>query len=57
MLAGKPINEEISQYGPFVMSSDEELTQAVTDFQSGKNGFEGARAWKSEIRNLAKQKK
>jgi len=32
MLAGKPIGEEVRQYGPFVMSSEEELGQAFDDY-------------------------
>jgi len=36
VVAGKPIGEPVVQYGPFVMTSPEEVEQAVRDFQSGK---------------------
>jgi len=36
LLAGKPLNEPIVQYGPFVMNTREEIEQAVQDYQSGK---------------------
>jgi redox-sensitive bicupin YhaK (pirin superfamily) len=36
LIAGKPLHEPIAQYGPFVMNTREQLTQAVHDFQSGK---------------------
>ncbi len=36
LIAGKPLNEPIVQYGPFVMNTREQVTQAVHDFQSGK---------------------
>lgn len=36
VLAGKPINEPIVQYGPFVMNKPEEIEQAIRDFQSGR---------------------
>jgi len=36
LIAGRPLNEPIVQYGPFVMNSKEEIFQAVQDFQSGR---------------------
>ncbi|PKG36076.1 MULTISPECIES: pirin family protein [Psychrobacter] len=41
LITGRPLREPIVQYGPFVMNSQQEIMQAVTDFQSGKFG-EGA---------------
>lgn len=35
VLAAKPINEPIAQYGPFVMNTSEELDAAIKDYQSG----------------------
>jgi redox-sensitive bicupin YhaK (pirin superfamily) len=35
VLAAKPINEPIAQYGPFVMNTSEELDTAIKDYQSG----------------------
>jgi len=36
LIAGRPLNEPIVQYGPFVMNSKEEISQAVQDFQAGR---------------------
>jgi len=36
LIAGRPLNEPIAQYGPFVMNSNEEIFQAVEDFRAGR---------------------
>ena len=38
LIAGRPLNEPIAQYGPFVMNTPEQIKQAVHDFQNGKLG-------------------
>jgi redox-sensitive bicupin YhaK (pirin superfamily) len=35
LIAGRPLGEPIAQYGPFVMNTNDEIFQAVKDFQSG----------------------
>ncbi|MEJ8813451.1 pirin family protein [Variovorax ureilyticus] len=37
-LAGEPIDEPVVGYGPFVMNSDQEIRQAIADFNSGRFG-------------------
>jgi redox-sensitive bicupin YhaK (pirin superfamily) len=36
LVAGKPLNEPIVQYGPFVMNSREEIEKAFADYRDGK---------------------
>ena len=38
LLAGRPINEELATYGPFVMNSQTEIMEAMKDYQMGKMG-------------------
>ena len=37
-IAGKPLNEPIVRYGPFVMNKKEEILEAITDYESGRMG-------------------
>jgi len=39
ILSGKPLNEPISAYGPFVMSNEKEIQEAFDDYYSGKFGY------------------
>ena len=49
LVAGLPLDQKVVQYGPFVLNSQEEVYQAMLDYQSHANGFERAKGWQSEI--------
>ncbi|XP_055123573.1 pirin isoform X1 [Symphalangus syndactylus] len=51
LIAGEPLREPVVQHGPFVMNTNEEISQAILDFRNAKNGFERAKTWKSKIGN------
>ncbi len=38
LLGGKPHNEPVFAYGPFVMNTEEEIMRCMRDYQSGKMG-------------------
>jgi len=56
IIAGEPMNEPIVSYGPFVLSSQDQLEKTFEDYHHGKNGFEDAPGWESEIQHLRKRK-
>lgn len=38
LIAGKPVRETVVKHGPFVMNSEDEIRQAIRDYQSGEFG-------------------
>ena len=38
LITGHPLNEPIVQYGPFVMNSQQQIIEAINDFQQGRFG-------------------
>jgi len=38
VLAGDPIEESLATYGPFVMNTNQELIEAIADFENGRMG-------------------
>ncbi|PWY72479.1 RmlC-like cupin [Aspergillus sclerotioniger CBS 115572] len=49
IVAGQPLDQKVVQYGPFVVTSQEEVYQAMLDYQTASNGFEKSRGWESDI--------
>ena len=38
LISGRPLNEPIAQYGPFVMNTQEQIAEAISDFRAGRLG-------------------
>jgi redox-sensitive bicupin YhaK (pirin superfamily) len=38
LIAGVPLNEQVSRYGPFVMNERHEIEQAIEDYRTGRMG-------------------
>ena len=38
LMAGRPLDEPVARYGPFVMNTEDELVEAVEDYRSGRMG-------------------
>lgn len=38
LFGGVPLKEPVVRYGPFVMNTEDEIRQAVIDFQAGRMG-------------------
>ncbi|SAK66307.1 pirin domain-containing protein [Caballeronia glebae] len=38
LIGGVPLKEPVVRYGPFVMNTEDEIRQAVTDYQAGRMG-------------------
>ncbi|KAF5365736.1 hypothetical protein D9758_003291 [Tetrapyrgos nigripes] len=49
LVSGEPLDQTVFQYGPFVMTTKEEIQKTLLDYQFGRNGFEKAHTWQSEI--------
>lgn len=49
IVAGKVLDQPVVQYGPFVVTSLEEVREAMRDYSTHTRGFERAEGWASEI--------
>ena len=52
LLSGLPIGEKVAWHGPFVMNTNDQISETFEDLSNYRNGFENARNWESEIQQL-----
>ena len=38
VLGGKPLDEPVYSYGPFVMNTEEQIRQCIANYRNGKMG-------------------
>jgi quercetin 2,3-dioxygenase len=36
LMAGEPLGESVAHYGPFVMNTEEEIQEAIRDYNAGR---------------------
>ncbi|KAH9626999.1 hypothetical protein KSS87_020651 [Heliosperma pusillum] len=48
LVGGKPLDEPVVQFGPFVMNTQDEIDQTIEDLENCVNGFERAKYWQSQ---------
>ena len=36
LAAGRPLNEPVARYGPFVMNTPQQIREALADYQAGR---------------------
>ena len=39
LLCGRPLDEKVTRYGPYVMNTQTEILEAMRDYQMGKMGI------------------
>lgn len=49
IIAGRILDQEVIQHGPFVETNREKLMEVFRNYQEEKNGFENAHSWRSSI--------
>lgn len=45
ILSGEPLKEPVVSYGSFVMNNEQQIAQAIEDFNSGRFGFIAPQTW------------
>lgn len=54
LVSGVPLDQDVVQYGPFVMTNKQDVMQASMDFATCSDGFERARNWESRAEKRRK---